>query len=126
MDSHSEARLKRLIAVLFSVCFFLLHTILTSVLQPEFPWTAFLIFAFGFIYQGVEYFLTISSGPDRRPPFRTGELVCCALIWPQIGFWLAGAFNVSGQGSDLFATARCVLFILIYRIVRALVSLSRR
>lgn len=121
----SDKRLRRLrnaAAAASALCVFMLHTVLTVILEPGGFWKFFLIFVFGFIYQGLEYQLTIPSKPDTAPFLRVSDMVLDALLFPGSVFVTLGLSDPVGLGKDFLATAGCILFIMIYRAAKAVIE----
>ena len=115
--------LRNMVIAVSSICFFMLHTALTFILEPEWLWTVFLIFAFGFIHQGLEYFLTI---PSQRVDtgITSADMLLNSLLFPQAAFLTMGLADPVGLGRALLSTAGCIFVILLYRLVRRIVTLS--
>ena len=121
MKKSTQNRIRFLIISLLAVSYFTLHTMLTNILGVSGFRTVFLIFVFGFIYQGVEYYFTI--GDENDPPKAdVRSFFFGGLLIPEIVFSMLKNLNVFGMRDSFEATQLCILIILLYRIVKDLIA----
>lgn len=126
MNGQNEA-LRAMIAVVLGISYFLLHTILTYILRPEGFGVLFLIFAFGFIYQGLEYFFTIPSSPDKLPRMNGIAFFIFTVLVPFFFFGMMRLklMGMAGLESELSATCLCILMIIAYKVFRFLFAVLK-
>lgn len=119
--------LKVSIGGVLGICFFMLHTMLTYILHPEGIWVFFLIFAFGFIYQGVEYFFTIPDSPEK--PARIDRLTFfISTVMPPLMFstmMKMKFMRLEELKSEITSTQICILVIIAYKVFRFLIAVYR-
>ena len=124
---NGEKRLKRLRSAVISMSalsYFMLHTLLTFILEPGIPGKLFLIFAFGFIYQGLEYFITIPKNENDKRSVTPGDMFLCGLLFPMTVFFVMGMCDPAQLGSVMLSTAGCIFLILLYRVIRVIIFLT--
>lgn len=125
MSGRSDKLIRLAIAALLGISFFLMHTVLTYILQPEGLWTVFLIFAFGFIFQGLKYFFTIPNSSDMSPKIGSGSFLIGAELVPLVFFSTAGHTNAFGMKNELVSTEICIMAVITYQLFRDIVIAVR-
>lgn len=117
MNFMTQRIIKLALIVTLGISYFILHTALTVILNPETAGQIFLIAVFGFIAKGLEYFVTISS--DGKAPwvsamvFRIGGYAIPLTI-----FMEASIMDAFGFGRELRQTSVCILVLLCFNMMK--------
>ena len=123
MDKKTQDHIKLAIIAVLGTSYFILHTALTVILEPEGFEKVFLIFAFGFIAQGMEYFFTISS-EDKKAWITPGAFRFGGYVIPLLLYMAASGLNAMGIGEQLGDTEICIFVIICFNMMKILIHIA--
>lgn len=126
MSGQTDRIIRLIIAMILGISFFLMHTTLTYILQPEGFWVIFLIFAFGFIFQGLKYFFTLPNSQDKPPKIGAAGFLIGAELLPMLFFRIAGSMNAFGMKKELLSTEICIMAIITFQIFADILTAVRK